>query len=449
MLVRLTDRHSLLALLTDRYELTMLDAALRDGTAHRECVFEVFARRLPARAPLRRRRRHRPAARGASAASASAMPSSTGCAPHDVVRPSTLDWLADYRFSGTIWGYREGEAVLPELAPRSSSKRPSPRASSSRPSPSASSTTTPPSPAPPPAWSRRQTGAPSPRWARAAPASTRPSPRPAPRTSPASARPATSRPVARWGVPTMGTAAHAFTLLHDTEEDAFRAQVDALGAGDHAARRHLRHRDRRRDRRAGGRDRARRRAHRLGRPAVGRRQPCGDQLDASAPQHEDHRDQRPRRVHDRARSRAPPSTPTASAPRSSRAPAPRPPAWSTSWSPARRRRRVGVGRQEVRREGHRRRPQDRVRRIDSTRTAPRGDRLPRRRTRRRTRRRPGRARERPLLATARARRGRDPAYLGRRGHEGRTRAPRRRDAELPLEAFRLGRGEPAIPTVYT
>ena len=35
------------ALLTDRYELTMLGSALRDGTADRRCVFEVFARRLP------------------------------------------------------------------------------------------------------------------------------------------------------------------------------------------------------------------------------------------------------------------------------------------------------------------------------------------------------------------------------------------------------------------
>jgi nicotinate phosphoribosyltransferase len=32
-----------------------------------------------------------------------------------------------------------------------------------------------------------------------------------------------------WGIPTMGTAAHAFTLLHDSEEAAFQAQVDALG----------------------------------------------------------------------------------------------------------------------------------------------------------------------------------------------------------------------------
>ena len=35
------------ALLTDQYELTMVNAALRDGTASRSCVFEVFARRLP------------------------------------------------------------------------------------------------------------------------------------------------------------------------------------------------------------------------------------------------------------------------------------------------------------------------------------------------------------------------------------------------------------------
>ena len=35
------------ALFTDRYELTMVAAALADGTADRQCVFEVFARRLP------------------------------------------------------------------------------------------------------------------------------------------------------------------------------------------------------------------------------------------------------------------------------------------------------------------------------------------------------------------------------------------------------------------
>ena len=35
----------------------------------------------------------------------------------------------------------------------------------------------------------------------------------------------------RYGVPTTGTSAHAFTLLHDTEADAFRAQVASLGTG--------------------------------------------------------------------------------------------------------------------------------------------------------------------------------------------------------------------------
>src|SRR4029453_6472171 len=35
----------------------------------------------------------------------------------------------------------------------------------------------------------------------------------------------------RYGVPTTGTAAHAFTLLHDTERDAFVSQVTALGKG--------------------------------------------------------------------------------------------------------------------------------------------------------------------------------------------------------------------------
>ena len=38
---------SSVALLTDKYELTMLAAALRDGSAHRRTTFEVFARRLP------------------------------------------------------------------------------------------------------------------------------------------------------------------------------------------------------------------------------------------------------------------------------------------------------------------------------------------------------------------------------------------------------------------
>jgi nicotinate phosphoribosyltransferase len=35
----------------------------------------------------------------------------------------------------------------------------------------------------------------------------------------------------RYGIPTAGTSAHSFTLLHDTERDAFRAQLESLGHG--------------------------------------------------------------------------------------------------------------------------------------------------------------------------------------------------------------------------
>jgi nicotinate phosphoribosyltransferase len=35
----------------------------------------------------------------------------------------------------------------------------------------------------------------------------------------------------RYGIPTTGTSAHSFTLLHDSEADAFRAQVVSLGTG--------------------------------------------------------------------------------------------------------------------------------------------------------------------------------------------------------------------------
>jgi nicotinate phosphoribosyltransferase len=34
-----------------------------------------------------------------------------------------------------------------------------------------------------------------------------------------------------YGIPTSGTSAHAFTLVHDSERDAFRAQLAALGTG--------------------------------------------------------------------------------------------------------------------------------------------------------------------------------------------------------------------------
>jgi nicotinate phosphoribosyltransferase len=33
----------------------------------------------------------------------------------------------------------------------------------------------------------------------------------------------------QWGIPTMGTSAHSFTLLHDSEKEAFKAQLDSMG----------------------------------------------------------------------------------------------------------------------------------------------------------------------------------------------------------------------------
>jgi nicotinate phosphoribosyltransferase len=47
LLVTTDSRGASTALLTDRYELTMLTAALRSGAAGRRAVFEVFARALP------------------------------------------------------------------------------------------------------------------------------------------------------------------------------------------------------------------------------------------------------------------------------------------------------------------------------------------------------------------------------------------------------------------
>lgn len=97
------------SLLTDMYELTMLQAALRDGTAHRECAFEVFARRLP------NERRY-----GVVAGTARVLR-----AVQDFVftedqlehlsflDEQTLEYLRNYRFTGQIDGYREGELYFP------------------------------------------------------------------------------------------------------------------------------------------------------------------------------------------------------------------------------------------------------------------------------------------------------------------------------------------------
>ena len=100
------------ALLTDRYELTMIDAALAEGHALRPSVFELFARRLPTG------RRY-----GVVAGTGRLLEllrdfrfgqkELAFLKREKVVSPATLDWLEAYRFSGSIRGYAEGELYFP------------------------------------------------------------------------------------------------------------------------------------------------------------------------------------------------------------------------------------------------------------------------------------------------------------------------------------------------
>ena len=98
------------ALLTDKYELTMLAAALRDGSAHRRATFEVFARRLP------EGRRYGVVAGTARFVEALADFTFNDTALEslsDFLDKETLAYLADYRFRGDVDGYAEGELYFP------------------------------------------------------------------------------------------------------------------------------------------------------------------------------------------------------------------------------------------------------------------------------------------------------------------------------------------------
>jgi nicotinate phosphoribosyltransferase len=217
------------ALLTDHYELTMVQAALRAGTASRRSVFELFPRRLP------EGRRYGVVAgvgRALDAFERFRFDDEVLEVLHEgkVVDDPTLQWLADYRFSGDIWGYPEGEiyfpysplmvvestfaeAVVLETLLLSILNHDSAIAS-------AASRMT---------WvscerpciemgSRRTHEEAAVAAARAAYVAGFAS------TSNLAAR-------QRYGVPTTGTSAHSFTLLFDTEREAFTAQVESLGKG--------------------------------------------------------------------------------------------------------------------------------------------------------------------------------------------------------------------------
>jgi nicotinate phosphoribosyltransferase len=217
------------ALLTDRYELTMVAAALADGTDDRECVFEVFARRLP--------HGRRFGVVAGTGRFLEALPrfrfgddELRTLREQGLTDARLLDFLADFRFSGDVDGYAEGEVYFPgspvltvrstfaegvllETLALSMLNHDSAIASAAA----------------------RMVSAACER-----PCIEMGSRRTHEEAAVAAARAAylagfatTSNLEAgrRYGVRTSGTAAHAFTLLHDDEESAFRAQVATLGAG--------------------------------------------------------------------------------------------------------------------------------------------------------------------------------------------------------------------------
>ncbi|MFE2994412.1 nicotinate phosphoribosyltransferase [Nocardia sp. NPDC059246] len=220
------------ALLTDQYELTMLSAALADGSAQRQCTFEVFARRLP------NGRRYGVVAgtgRLLTALSEFRFGEHELAVAERFLDNRTLEWLRDYRFRGDIDGYREGELYFPgspivtvrgtfaecvllETLILSIYNHDSAIAAAAARMVSA-------------AGGRRMIEMGSRRTHELA--------------APASARAAylagfdatSNLEAARsFGVPSGGTSAHAFTLLHSGadgahEAAAFRSQVEALGVG--------------------------------------------------------------------------------------------------------------------------------------------------------------------------------------------------------------------------
>jgi nicotinate phosphoribosyltransferase len=216
------------ALLTDHYELTMVQAALRSGAANRRAVFEVFARHLP------HGRRY-----GVVAGTGRLLDSigqfRFGPAEIEFLRESrvvdeaTLSYLASYRFGGDIWGYAEGdvyfpgspilvvegtfaEAVLLETVVLSILNHDCAIASAASRMVSA-------------AGGRPLIEMGSRRTHEGAAVA-------AARAAYIAGFGSTSNLAARfvYGVPSSGTAAHAFTLVHDSEKDAFAAQVSSLGA---------------------------------------------------------------------------------------------------------------------------------------------------------------------------------------------------------------------------
>lgn len=101
---------TLAGLLTDKYELTMLDASLCDGTAERATTFELFARRLP---PGRRYGVVAGTGRLLEALPQFRFDDEACELVAEFLDPRTVDYLRDFRFGGDMDGYAEGELYFP------------------------------------------------------------------------------------------------------------------------------------------------------------------------------------------------------------------------------------------------------------------------------------------------------------------------------------------------
>lgn len=98
-------------LLTDKYEFTMLEAALESGVAGKKSVFELFTRRLP-------ENRLYGVVAGTQRAIEAILKFTFDEEDldylSDFLKPSTIDYLRDFRFEGTVTGYREGDFFFPQ-----------------------------------------------------------------------------------------------------------------------------------------------------------------------------------------------------------------------------------------------------------------------------------------------------------------------------------------------
>jgi putative nicotinate phosphoribosyltransferase len=216
-------------LLTDRYELSMVSSLLRDGRADTPAVFEAFARRLP-----RGRRYGVVAGLGRIVEAIMGLSFSQAevafLQDAGVVDEATAAWLRDFSFTGSIDAYAEGDLyfpyspVLTVRAPLAQGLLVETLVLSILNHDSAVASA-----------AARMVDA-----AAGRPVLEMGSRRTHEEAAVAAARAAwiagfagTSNLAAgfRFGVPTVGTAAHAFTLAHESEEQAFTAQVAAHGAG--------------------------------------------------------------------------------------------------------------------------------------------------------------------------------------------------------------------------